>query len=1626
MPALRAIAAVAGKAALWALGGALAALALALGAGLLALRTEWGQQRAARVVVERAAGAIEGRLRLGAVLARGALEVCAKDLALDDPLGRPALRAEEVCVALDLPALARKQARLRWLRLAAPRLEWTEVPGAAPGTRTTTLQLALAPRRAAAPGPDAGPSAWVVEVAELTIARGEVALRSAPGAEPRLQAGGVAARDARLSWAAARAGGRLELTAAELGPQRLPARLLLDAALEGGTRSGRLRVDVLALSLGQSALQADGAFDLAARAGTLHLRQLRLAPRELEQLLPQRPGAEGAARHALPLHEPLEGKAELVSDGEEARLQLELRGGGGRVTGEVKSTLGLPLRWSAALSGEQVDPARLLLEAPPGRVSARLDVRGKGVPEWRDGRLRGDVKLKLHLGPARLDGVGPITADLDGSLLDQYLIVKRLTVDALGVAVRGEGAWSREELSMDLAVDAPDLAVFGRAAGALAHKPALRLEGAAHLTARITGSPRRPDAQVHLRAPRLVFGSSLEAIGLAGDGALQGDLRRPKGTLAFSSERLALGGADLGAPRVTLDLAWPAVWLKVEARVRGEDGAPGQGALELSGQATLDQRGDGLLLSDFFVSWPGNILKLERPAHLKLGARETVLEPVALAGPFGGLSLAATLVRPGPRSPGRVEAALGLTRFDLDRLPEFALPPGLGLKGVVDAQLGVTGDPAAPDVDAAVQVEGLEAGRLHGLSGRVQAQLHRGRARVTGELGGPLGSKLRLKASLPVAAPARAPRAPLEADLLLQGVDLAQAASLLPARAGAPPALAGSLGAHLVAKGTLERPAVDLTVDAGGLAAGRLHGARLLGALRLAEGRAVLDAVLSLGGAPALKLEGRLPFDLGRALADPAEVRRALERPGSLGASTAGLTLEQLARAGLLPEGSRGPVRAAVALSGTLAAPRLSFEAAGDALQVGPARELGLALRGTFDEALSLEGTVRLGEAWAGLSAHLAVRAAEAVALARAGFARAALDPLLERALRAEVEVDRLVVGRVAALAAPPAGTGPQASAPVQGSLGGKVALRGSPQLPEVEGTLRLSELALGAAPLGEAELHLEADRAGATLHLGLDPPGPAGEVDTPAPRRGLFSRFGDALRGRAAAAAPAAARRRPGGSLLVHARLDAGLSARALLDDGVEGLLGGALSGHVAARALELDFLSNAAPGLRRAAGILEADVALQGLLGRPSLEGEAHLKRGLVELAGAGVFEDLGLDATFAPKEIVVDRLTGSTGGGHFSAVLVLGRRTAAEDDDRIEFTGELHLGDAEAARDRADRAGRPLVPRPVPLRSDGEERADLEAEATFFGDYEQGQLAASVQIPRAHLRVRQLPEKKLPKLAPDPTIWIAQPDGRRALAGLDPALQEKRERARRAATLRADLQLDLQALRVEAADFDLPVTSRMHVSWDARHPDAPVADGTLSLAGGTFSALGRRFEIDEATITETGGEVQDPELEIQARYENAQASVLVLVSGTAKDPQLDLSSSPAMDQDAIAFFLATGRLQGRATQQGGGVDLSNAATSVLGAMLFGQLRKSLSDALPIDVFTVETGGGGRSAQASVGKYIGERLFVGYRQRLSAGPAENSVEGRAELLLGRSFAAEGSYGDKTKGFSVLWSMDW
>jgi translocation and assembly module TamB len=519
---------------------------------------------------------------------------------------------------------------------------------------------------------------------------------------------------------------------------------------------------------------------------------------------------------------------------------------------------------------------------------------------------------------------------------------------------------------------------------------------------------------------------------------------------------------------------------------------------------------------------------------------------------------------------------------------------------------------------------------------------------------------------------------------------------------------------------------------------------------------------------------------------------------------------------------------------------------------------------------------------------------------------------------------------------------------------------------------------------MGSVDLYVEGSRNGALLHLGITPPG--------------------------------------GGSFLGHANLVADLGGRTLLRRGLSSVAQGELTGDVNAKQLDLAFLSGIAPGVRRAGGTLDAQVTVTGILSKPKPQGNAHLRGGQFDVVGQGVFQDVALAATFSPKEVVVDRLSGTVGGGTFSAILVASQRAVTQ-GPAIDFTGEVHLGDDESVKGRTVN-GKPVQKAPVPLRQAGEDRATVQGEVDVFGDYVGGLLTVNAKVPDATVRVLQLPNKNLPSLDPNPDVLLVHPGERAHPPGKEPGEVEAELEARRTTNFRLNAKLDIEHLYVSAEDFEFPVESHLTFEYDAKRPDAPTADGTITIPQGSFTALGRRFVIDNAKITETGGDLANPELDIRARFESARATVNIVISGTAKSPQIDLTSNPPMDQDAIAFFLATGRIEGRATQNGGGVDLSSAASSVVGSLLFGQLRKTLASVLPVDVLTIETQGTG-VAQASIGKYIGDRIFVGYRQRLTPAPYENTVEGRLEYEISKSLAAEATIGDLASEVSVLFTYD-
>jgi len=1551
-----------------ALGVVIGIAVLAIAAVLVWLHTGGGGRTVAAIVADKARGAISGNLSVRGIEMRGLWGICAEQVDLRDPDGNPALAADRICLHVNPLALRLNRVLLSDVELVRPRLDIATVE--AGGKRATTLSRALEARSQEArtlpgeakPRGEGGPFKWVIDVSGLQLQEGSVAFRPAPGAKPSFALDGASLDAPHLRYAADGAAARVALRAQLSAAGTEPVAVDVDAQLAGDLASGSAEVRELKVALGGSGFSGRGRYDLGARTGELHLRELRLLPRDL---------AAFARSAPEPLSGEIRGEADATLQGEAISVAARLDAGGGRIQLEARMALGQTPEWQIALTLQGVDPARVARAAPAGEVSGRLDARGRGLPQVDEHGVRGDVSMRAHIGPARVDRVGDVRLDAQADLQGQRALVRAFTATAFGLRISAQGAASFDALALDVDVRAPDLEVVGRAVGAARKQPSLPLSGSAQLAARLTGSPRSPDAQVHLRAPQARLGQRFSATALAVDGTLHGRLSAPDGNLQLSAELLDAGQIALHSPRIEATLHWPWARLRIDSEVA-------HGRVLLAGDARIDDDRDGLRLANFTVAWPGNELRLAHDTRIHFREGVTIVEPLDLVSEHGSLRLSAQL------TPTRIDAAAVVKEFDLTRLPRFALPPDLGQYGVIDGNLVVDGPKSRPDLDLEVDLRGAGVRRTADLpvDAHTHAHLHGGRLRAEGfvraQKGGP---ELRFDADAPVEGlPQLGPATPLRADVQLRAADLALVADRLHIEPLRRQELKGSLAVRLLASGTLGTPHAALSIEAGDLATSRVREVGVRAGILLENGRASLDGAIAIAGEQTVSLSGQTAFDLARALRDRGYVRGALQRPAQLDLALSQLPLERLARAGALPDNSQGELSLSVRLTGTPLSPQLALAARGEGITSGRMRGLSFQTQLDVDQAVKLAaGAETSGDSIGRIDANVGLSGAEIVQLLRTKAAPEVVDPLLGRSVSVALDVPGLLVGRVANMA----GTD---RAPAEGYLKGRLTLTGSLASPQLLGQFQIRDVERERRRLGNADLYLEGNRDGALVHLGINPPG--------------------------------------GGSFLGHANLVGDLGGRSLLRRGPSAVLEGELSGNLDARHLDLAFLSGLAPGVRGVGGTLDAQVKVSGLLGRPKPEGSAKLRGGQADVVGQGVFQDVSLDATFSPKEAVIDRLSGSVNGGTFSAVLVGSQRPGGDPGAPavIDFTGELHLGDDDSVKGRLVNGGQ-VQKAAVPIRQAGEERASVQGELDVFGDFSDGALTVNSKIPDATVRIVTLRTKKLPDLDPNPEVVLVHAGEKPHPPGKEPGQVEAELEARQRATFRLHAKLDIEHLYVTAEDFEFPVRSNLTFDYDAK-TGKPIAEGAVTVPQGTFSALGRRFIIDYAKITETGGEIDDPELDIRARFENPKATVNIVISGTAKQPQVDLTSNPPMDPDAIAFFLATGRIEGRATQNGGGVDLTGAASSLAGSLLFGELRKSLASVMPVDVLTIETQGTGM-AQARVGKYIGDRVFIGYRQRFTPSPNENSVEARLEYEISRTVSLEATVGDITQDLSILFTHD-
>jgi translocation and assembly module TamB len=386
----------------------------------------------------------------------------------------------------------------------------------------------------------------------------------------------------------------------------------------------------------------------------------------------------------------------------------------------------------------------------------------------------------------------------------------------------------------------------------------------------------------------------------------------------------------------------------------------------------------------------------------------------------------------------------------------------------------------------------------------------------------------------------------------------------------------------------------------------------------------------------------------------------------------------------------------------------------------------------------------------------------------------------------------------------------------------------------------------------------------------------------------------------------------------------------------------------------VDLAALTGLIPGVARMRGQLSLDVKLSGAPSSPSVFGRASLRDGFLAVTALPrPIEKVSADLSFSERELLLEQLSGSLGGG---TVLVRGSAAIGKKDElsRYEFF--------VSARD---------------LNIDPYEGVGLAISADTQLSY-----TSNARIPKLTGTVRVLRAR----YARPFSLGISE-----RLTGISSAKRVVRETY--------DPALDRVALDLTIVD-DAPIrvtnnllTAELTIE-DSERPFRLVgtdqrwgAIGTLELTRGILRFRNSEFTIDHGTVSFDDEYRLSPRLDVHARTElrrTADASgarwlIALHAMGEADNLKLETSSEPALAQEDIALLLTVGLTRAEAERLGAG-DLTGGAALEALATVTG-VDREVKRALPvIDDFNVTSAYSARSnrtePQIVVGKRLGDKV--------------------------------------------------
>lgn len=407
--------------------------------------------------------------------------------------------------------------------------------------------------------------------------------------------------------------------------------------------------------------------------------------------------------------------------------------------------------------------------------------------------------------------------------------------------------------------------------------------------------------------------------------------------------------------------------------------------------------------------------------------------------------------------------------------------------------------------------------------------------------------------------------------------------------------------------------------------------------------------------------------------------------------------------------------------------------------------------------------------------------------------------------------------------------------------------------------------------------------------------------------------------------------------------------------------------------------FLSALSKDIENLQGSLTMDIVLRGPLQNLAPSGTIQFQNGGAKVRPLGLsVTEIGLQANLTPGAIQINRLGARSGGGQLNG----SGRVAIKGTDISSLGLTLKAQDFQVIATR-------------------EYKANVSGNLVASGNLQEPSVRGDLAL-KGILRPDMVFMKRTGLAAQDQTIVVVRNESDLAAP---PDLQEETQTSKGKSdsgsgdesALYRRLRLDVttaisRGTWIHLDEGSIETTGKLRLRKEPQG-ELTVA-GTVQGTRGSYTFQGRRFQIEKAELTLTGGSKIDPALDIVARYKIPQYQIDLIIGGYSSKPSLTLRSDPALEQADILSVLLFGKPASE-LNKGEQNNLQKQALKATADFISSDLRQSVARKLGVDTLEFGVGEGLAGGQVEAGKYVTSDVFVSTKQQFAGdGRQEYAIE--------------------------------